>query len=137
MNSVILRTATRGLIPALLAFSVVLLLGGHNAPGGGFVGGLVAASAFALRAVATGIESARAALRVEPRTLVASGLLVSLTSGLMPLALGRAFMTGLWTDVPVPGLGSLAVGTPVLFDVGVYILVLGVTLMILFPLADE
>ena len=137
MNSVILRTATRGLMPALVLFSMVLLLGGHNAPGGGFVGGLVAASAFALHAIAFGISSARAILRVEPRTLLASGLLISLASGLVPLARGQAFMTGTWTDVRIPGLGPIAIGTPVVFDLGVYLLVIGVTLMILFPLAEE
>jgi multicomponent Na+:H+ antiporter subunit B len=137
MNSIILRTATRGLMPALVLFSIVLLLGGHNSPGGGFVGGLVAASAFALHAVAFGISSARAVLRVDPRALVASGLLVSLTSGLIPLARGQAFMTGTWTELRAPGLGAVAIGTPVVFDLGVYLLVIGVTLMILFPLAEE
>jgi multicomponent Na+:H+ antiporter subunit B len=137
MSSVILRTATRGLMPGLLLFSIVLLLGGHNGPGGGFVGGLVAASAFALYAITFGAAAARAALRVEPRVFVASGLFVALSSGLLPLALGRAFMTGMWTELHVPGLGAVAVGTPVLFDIGVYLLVLGITLMILFPLSEE
>jgi multicomponent Na+:H+ antiporter subunit B len=137
MSSVILRAATRGLMPALLLYSIVLLLGGHNAPGGGFVGGLVAASAFALYSITFGVDAAKGALRVHPRTLVGVGLLVALTSGLTPLVRGHAFMTGLWTDITVPDIGVLTVGTPVFFDTGVYLLVIGVTLMILFPLSED
>lgn len=137
MSSVILQTATRGLVPALLVFSLVLLIGGHNGPGGGFVGGLIAGSAFVLYALAFGVDAARKALRVEPRTVVASGLAVSLASGLLPLFSGRAFMTGLWIEVHLLDFGQLALGTPGLFDFGVYLLVVGITLMILFPLAEE
>lgn len=137
MNSVILRTVTRGLLPALLLYSLFLLTAGHNAPGGGFVGGLVAASALALYSLAYGVETARQALRVDSRTLIGLGLAVALSSGILPLFSGLPFMTGLWTDVAVPGLGTVAIGTPVLFDVGVYLLVLGVTLTILLPLREE
>lgn len=137
MNSVILRTVTRGLLPALLLYSVFLLTAGHNAPGGGFVGGLVAASAMALYSLAYGVETARQAMRVDSRTLIGLGLTVGLSSGIVPLLGGLPFMTGLWTDVDVPGLGPVAIGTPVFFDVGVYLLVLGVTLTILLPLREE
>lgn len=137
MNSLIVRTVTRALLPALLLYSFFLLTAGHNAPGGGFVGGLVAASAFALYSLAYGVETAREALRVDPRTLVGLGLAVALSSAILPLVLGAPFMTGLWTDLTMPVFGTLALGTPVVFDVGVYLLVLGVTLTILLPLREE
>ena len=68
MNSLLLRTAARFLVTLLLLFSIFLLLRGHNEPGGGFVGGLVAAGAFALYGLASNVVEARRALRVDTRT---------------------------------------------------------------------
>jgi multicomponent Na+:H+ antiporter subunit B len=135
MGSAILRSTTRFLVPLMLLLSVFLLLRGHNQPGGGFVGGLVAATAFALVLLAEGPKVARRLLRLEPLSLVGIGLLVSLGSGLPPLLRGRAFMTGRWLDVSLPVIGKL--GTPVVFDVGVYLVVAGVVLSILWALAEE
>ena len=137
MTSLILRTATRFLLPLLLLFSLVLLARGHHEPGGGFSGGLVAASAFVLYRFAFGVEDARRALPVEPRALIGAGLLVAVVSGSLALPAGRPLMTGLWWRVPVPGLGDLDLGTPLLFDVGVYLAVMGVALTIILPLAEE
>jgi multicomponent Na+:H+ antiporter subunit A len=131
VNSPIFRTAARLLMPLLLLFSVLLLLRGHNEPGGGFVGGLVAAAAFALYAIAFGVKRARQALLVRPMTLLGAGLLLALFSGLPAVLRGRPFLTALW----VPG--SLFLGTPVLFDVGVFLVVAGVVLMMIFSLAEE
>jgi multicomponent Na+:H+ antiporter subunit B len=137
MNSLILRTATRFMMPLLLLFSVFLLLRGHNEPGGGFSGGLVAAAAFVLYGLAFGMPETRRALPVEPRSLIGAGLLVALASGCLALSAGEPLMSGLWGKVYVPGLGDLDVGTPLLFDVGVYLVVIGVTLSIMLPLAEE
>jgi multicomponent Na+:H+ antiporter subunit B len=137
VTSPILRTAARFLLPLLLLFSIFLLVRGHHEPGGGFTGGLVAASAFVLCRLAFGAEEARRALPVDPRALIGAGLLVAAGSGSVALLAGRPLMTGLWWRVPVPGLGELDVGTPLLFDVGVYLDVLGVTLSIILPLAEE
>lgn len=135
MQSLLLATAVRLLLPLLLLFSLFLLLRGHNEPGGGFVGGLVAAAAFVLHALAHGVAGARRVLRVEPRYLVAAGLLTALASGLLSLALGLPFLTGLWSAVPVPVIGHG--GTPLLFDAGVYLVVAGMVLMIVFSLMEE
>jgi multicomponent Na+:H+ antiporter subunit B len=137
MNSLILRTATRFMLPLLLLFSVFLLLRGHNEPGGGFSGGLVAASAFALYSIAFGVPATRYAVGVDLHVLVGSGLLLALGSGCASLLVGQPLMTGLWTKWDVPGIGLLHVGTPLLFDIGVYLVVVGVTLSILLPLAEE
>ena len=134
-GSLILATAARYLFPLLLLFSVFLLLRGHNEPGGGFVGGLVAAAAFSLYAIAEGVGTARRLLSIDARTLIGVGLLVAASSGLISLALGQPFMTGLWTGFAVPLLGK--VGTPLLFDIGVYLVVVGATLTIVFTLAEE
>ena len=70
MRGLILRTATTWLMPVLLLFSLFLLLRGHNEPGGGFAGGLVAAAAFVLLSVSSGVKVARGALPVDPRSLI-------------------------------------------------------------------
>ena len=131
VDSPIFRTAARLLMPLLLLFSVFLLLRGHNQPGGGFVGGLVAAAAFALYAIAYGVQRARQALPVRPVTLLGAGLLIALFSGLPAVVRGRPFLSALWSS------GRMAVGTPALFDLGVFLVVAGVVLMMIFTLAEE
>ena len=82
MTSLILRTATRYLFPIIMLFSIYALLRGHNEPGGGFVGGLAAASAYTLYALAFDVAAARNLLRIDSRTLIGLGLLLSLGSAL-------------------------------------------------------
>ena len=135
MTSSILQTAARLLMPLLLLFAVFLLLRGHNQPGGGFVGGLVVAASFVLYSIAFGVEAARRALLVRPSTLLGVGLLVAFVSGLPAVVAGHAFMTALWTTVAA-GTMVIAVGTPLVFDVGVFLAVIGVVLTIVFTLAE-
>jgi len=135
VDSLILRSGARFLIPLMLLFSVVVVARKHNEPGGGFVGGLVAATAFALVLLSEGLAEARRILRLDPLALVAAGLFVALASGVPPLLRAWPFMTGLWLKVPLPVVGK--VGSPVMFDVGVYLVVLGIVLGILFALAEE
>jgi multicomponent Na+:H+ antiporter subunit B len=137
VKSLILRTAARLILPLLLLYSIFLLLRGHNEPGGGFAAGLVAASAFALYALAFNVESANRALQIRPDTLIAIGLLVAAASGLLGLVRGESFMKGLWTALPLPVEVRLYVGTPLVFDMGVYLVVIGVTTMIVLNLAEE
>lgn len=133
--TVITQTASRYLLPLLLLFSLFLLLRGHNQPGGGFVGGLVAAAAFTLYGLAYGAAQVQAMLRVESRTLIGLGLAVALTSGLPGLLTGQALSQAVWLDVTIPVLGKF--GTPFLFDVGVYLTVIGIVLKILLILMAD
>jgi multicomponent Na+:H+ antiporter subunit B len=135
MTSSILQTAARLLMPLLLLFAVFLLLRGHNQPGGGFVGGLVVAASFVLYSIAFGVAAARRALLVQPSTLLGAGLLVALASGLPGTLSGDAFMTARWTSIG-SGPTALYVGTPLVFDVGVFLAVVGVVLTIGFTLAE-
>ena len=135
MTSSILQTAVRLLMPLLLLFAVFLLLRGHNQPGGGFVGGLLVAASFVLYSIAFGVDAARRALLVRPSTLLGVGLLVAFASGLPAVVGGHAFMTALWTTVAA-GSMVIAVGTPLVFDVGVFLAVIGVVLTIVFTLAE-
>jgi len=135
MSSIVLRTATRYLVPLLLLFSLFLLWRGHHEPGGGFVGGLVAATAFVLVALSDGPDAARRALRIAPLRLVPIGLTTAAGAGALALVMGRPLLTGLWIgagDAEKPVLG-----TPLLFDLGVYLTVMGVVLTILLALVEE
>lgn len=138
VDSLIVRTAARVVLPLLILFSIFLLLRGHNSPGGGFVGGLVAASAIILLALAGGLRSAEVVLPTAyARRLMGLGLLLAGLAATLPLALGQPFMKGLWQTVSMPGLGQVEIGTPVLFDVGVYVVVLGMTLTVVLRLIHE
>lgn len=137
MNSVMLRTAAGILKPLMLLFSVFLFLRGHQEPGGGFVAGLVAASGFCLDAFAFGVPSARRSLGISPRVLIAAGLLIALTSGVPGLIYEQAYLSGIWGAVQLPLFGELKLGTPLFFDAGVFMVVLGFTLTFILTLLEE
>ena len=135
MRSLILSTAMQLLLPLMLLFSLFLLFRGHNEPGGGFVGGLVASAGFTLYALAFGKDRARRLLHIDPRRLIGVGLLVAAGSGLVAFFGGEPFMTGIWGGVSIPVIGKF--GTPIVFDAGVYLTVVGVTLLIVYSLLEE
>jgi multicomponent Na+:H+ antiporter subunit B len=133
-GSLILRSATRYLLPLLLLFSVFLLLRGHQEPGGGFAGGLVASAAFVLYSIAHGVAAARRSLPLPPGMLIGLGLLLAGASGVLALALGQPLLTAQWSAWPIPILGEA--GTPLVFDAGVFLTVAGVVLLIVFSLME-
>jgi multicomponent Na+:H+ antiporter subunit B len=137
VKSLILQTATRYLMPLLVLFSVFLLLEGHQRPGGGFIGGLIVAASVALWALAYDVPEAARILPLAPHRLIGGGLLVAGASGLGGVLSGRPFLTAFWGAVPLGEGRRLDLGTPLLFDFGVYLVVIGVVLMIVFALAEE
>lgn len=116
--------------PLLLVASIFLMTRGHNYPGGGFVGGLVASTGFSLLAFADGVAKARKALYFDSRNFIPLGLFLALGSGIISFFFGTPFMTGYWLPFDLPIFGHF--GVPALFDLGVYFTVLGVTLTIIF-----
>lgn len=136
-QSLILRVTGLFILPLLILFSLFLLLRGHNEPGGGFIAGLVAASAVALYLFFTSTHAARRMIAVDPRDLIGWGLLVAIVSGLPPLLAGQPFMEARWAELTVPFFGLLKAGTPLLFDLGVYMVVTGTVLAVLFSLAED
>ena len=134
MTSVILSVATRFIFPLMLMFALFLLLRGHDAPGGGFVGGLVAAAAFALYAFATSVTRAREALRRSTFRLIGLGLLCAFASGLPGLFAEQPYLTAQWTSIELPVIGKLS--SVLFFDTGVLLVVVGVTLTIVFAMAE-
>jgi len=135
MSSLILKTATRLLVGLILTFSVYLLMRGHNAPGGGFAAALVAGTGFALFAIAEGPAVVRGAIRITPQKIVISGLSLALVSGLAALLVRRPFLTGLWWIGESKQ--ALAIGTPLFFDMGVFLAVLGTILTLILALEEN
>lgn len=135
-TTIILRTASNYLLPVLLLFSIFILLRGHNLPGGGFVGGLIASIAFVLHSFANGLKNTKDLLIVHPGYLMPLGLAISFLSGLAPVIFyDLPFMTGLWYPENVAILGHI--GSALFFDIGVYFVVNGVTLTIIFTISES
>ena len=135
MKLLIFRTAAGFLLPLLLLFSLFLLLRGHYLPGGGFVGGIIAAIAFVLHAFAFGLRNTRKLLRVHPIAFMPVGLGLAVFSAILPIFQGLPVMTGLWLNEPFPVIGLI--GSALLFDLGVYLVVLGVALTIIFSITES
>ncbi|MDF1779459.1 MAG: Na+/H+ antiporter subunit B [Rhizobiaceae bacterium] len=124
MRTLIFRTVAPYLASLMILFSIFVLLRGHNEPGGGFIGGLIAASAFAIYGIACGVSPVRRALHFHPMAISGTGLLASTAAGMLSIFFKVPFMTGLWLDIPLFG-DSIAVSTVMLFDIGVYLVVVG------------
>ena len=137
MPSLILRTATRLLVGLILTFAVFLLLRGHNAPGGGFSAALVAGTGFALFAIVAGPAVVRRAIRVAPLSIAMGGLGLAVVSGLVGALSGRPFLTGIWWIWQAGRPHELAMGTPLLFDIGVFFAVLGTILALILALEED
>lgn len=180
MRTLIFATAIRILTPLFLAFSLYILLRGHNHPGGGFIGGLMGSIAFVFHTLAYGTRQTAKSyfsltfynydrkphhgrikhalrllrknvirnknekpvfiwnyylLRVRPTYLMATGLLVAVCSGMPALIDGKPFMAAYWLKAKLPLIGSL--GTPFIFDTGVYLLVLGMVLKMVFTMSKD
>ncbi|BBK30381.1 multisubunit sodium/proton antiporter MrpB subunit [Stella humosa] len=128
-DSLILRTSAPMLMWLSLAVSLFIVLRGHNAPGGGFLGGLIASAGILIYAIARGRAAAERLMRLDPVAICGAGLLAALASGLPAwLDPGAPYLVHAWW---FPG-GGLAIGTTILFDLGVYLAVIGtVTAMFL------
>lgn len=124
MNTIIFRTLAPGVAALMLLFSVFVLLRGHNDPGGGFIGGLIAASALAIYGIANGVDAVRQAIWVHPNSIAGIGLLLSTIAGLVALPFGEALLRGIWWLPTVQGV-KLPISTVTLFDIGVYLVVVG------------
>jgi len=137
MSSLILITVARLIFFLILLFSLYLLLRGHHSPGGGFIAGVMTALGILLEAIATDLRDVRLVFRVDPRLLIGVGLLTALTTGLVALLLGYPFLTSTFGHVHVPPLGDLEIATAFFFDLGVYFVVVGGTLLMMITLAEE
>lgn len=135
--SLILDTVTRGAFPPVIVFSLYLLFVGHNAPGGGFVGGLTAGIALVLLYAGGGIERVHTVASVSYETLLGGGLLLASMTGLASLALGEPFQSSAILHASVPVLGEVKLVTVLFFDIGVYLIVVGLILALLSILGPD
>ncbi len=137
MTSVIFNVAARSLSPVFGLLSLFVLYRGHNLPGGGFIGGLLAAIAIVLLILAYGPEAVRGRWWFRPVQIMAGGLLVAVGSGALALIAGLPFFEGLWLPTfSLPLLGTVHLGTPLIFDVGVYMVVVGFTAQAIVELSE-
>lgn len=127
----------RLLLPVAGVISVFFLIRGHNAPGGGFVGGLVMATAFIVQYMMSGTLWIEARIRVHPQYLIAVGLICAGGAGIAACFVSRNFLSNITMHVELPVLGELHLSSTLLFDLGVYLQVVGATSLILIALAHQ
>jgi len=124
MQTLIFRTAAPYISSLMLLFSIFVLLRGHNEPGGGFIGGLIGASAAAVYGIAYGVPAVRKALYFHPMAISGSGLLLAALSGVFSIFHNMPLLTGIWGSIELLGT-TLDIATVITFDIGVYLVVLG------------
>jgi multicomponent Na+:H+ antiporter subunit B len=136
MNTLIFRTTAPFLTALMLLFSVFVLSRGHNEPGGGFIGGLIAASALAIYGIACGVEAVRRAIVFHPLAIAGFGLLAATVAGLLSVVYSVPFMTGLWVYPDIFGV-EVPLSSVMLFDTGVYLVVGGAITSIALALEEH
>jgi multisubunit Na+/H+ antiporter MnhB subunit len=132
MESTAIRLAAKYLKPLLVILSLIVLYRGHNIPGGGFIGGLLAASGYIIYMMAYGAKSTLEKMWIKPFGLMALGLSLAMLSGFISPMIGETFMTGQWLSI-----AGVKLGTPTLFDVGVYFTVIAVMLVIMIAIFEN
>jgi len=136
-RSLIADASVTFLFHGIIVVSLYLLFVGHNQPGGGFVGGLVAGSALALKFVVGGAASVRSAVRVPPWVILGAGLVVASVTALVPVLLGHAVLDHAAFEWKLPLLGKVKATTALPFDIGVYLVVVGLSLTALEAFGDD
>lgn len=137
MNSVILQLASKYVRGLLIVFSVIMLVRGHNLPGGGFIGGLLAGLSLAYKGFAFTQDIVEKEMKVRPEYFMVIGLVLVFASLWPGLLLEGTLMQGVWFTIPFPFTEGYKFGTPFLFDIGVYFVVIGVTVLFLFSLSEK
>ncbi len=130
----ILATLMRLLLPLMLLVALFILLRGHNAPGGGFIAGLIVAIALVAQYLANGHAWMDARLRPDTRGWIALGLALALVTGLAAFAFARPFLTSAFGHFHLPLLGEVELASAMAFDLGVFAVVVGATLLMLVGL---
>jgi multicomponent Na+:H+ antiporter subunit A len=136
-RSLVLDVGVRVTFHTVLLFSLFLLFAGHNAPGGGFIGGLVAAAAFMLRYVGGGADEVQRAEPIAPETLLGVGVLIAVLTGTASLVFGGDFLQSGYHPQELPLLGKVSFTSVLVFDIGVYLVVIGLVVGVLRSLGRE
>ncbi len=137
INDLILRTVSKIIVFIILTLAIYLFFSGHHAPGGGFVGGLVLASALVLLLLTYDIETIRAGLPIDFKLVAALGALIVLLSGFGALLFGQSFLTQSFWTVDFPLLGTREISTVTFFELGVALTVVGVVITIILSISED
>lgn len=130
----IMQNLSRLLFPFMLLIAAFIFLRGHNLPGGGFIAGLIAALAIILQNLANGIEWTATRLKTGMHQVIAAGLFFAIGTGLVAMALNYPFLTSTFTYLYWPVVGKFEIASAMMFDLGVFLVVVGATVMILVQL---
>ncbi|MBM6618337.1 Na(+)/H(+) antiporter subunit B [Bacillus suaedaesalsae] len=136
-NDLILKTTTNIIVFIILAFSFKLFLAGHNMPGGGFIGGLMTAGALILMYITYGIAPIKKMTRISFIFLIGLGLAIAVATGIGSFFFDQPFLSHTDDYFYLPILGKTHLATAVLFDIGVYLTVVGVTMTIILSIAED
>lgn len=133
----VLDTAVRVLFPSILVLSLYFLFTGHNQPGGGFVGGLAAGAAISLRYVARGVDAVRETVPFSSWYVLGAGLLLSVSTAIVPNLLGHSVLEHATFETDLAVLGHIKVTSALPFDIGVYLVVVGLVLMVFEAFGED
>ncbi len=133
-RSVIADTGSRTIVPTIVAVSVFMLIVGHDAPGGGFIGGLLAGAALLVVFLAGGDDSVRRLLPIRPRLLIGAGILIAVATAVLGLVFGSAFLDAGKLTLDLWLFGEISAGSALVFDIGVYLVVVGLVATVLLEL---
>jgi multicomponent Na+:H+ antiporter subunit B len=136
MKSLIFRTVAPLIVGLMVLFSIFVLLRGHNEPGGGFIGGLIAVAALSIYGIAFGVETVRRAIVFHPLAIAGAGLMLSTLSGLVSMVFHVPFMSGLWTYPVILG-EEVPLSSVMTFDIGVYLVVVGAVTSVALSLEER
>jgi multisubunit Na+/H+ antiporter MnhB subunit len=137
MRNIILEKIANIVLPIMLLASLWLLLRGHNNPGGGFIAGIIASTGFIFYAIVFGTRRVKKIVRISTIQLMGFGLLVVFLTAILPFFLQQGMLTGVWPDFDSALLNMIIPGTPILFDIGVFLVVQGTILTIVFSIMEE
>ncbi|PWA12751.1 Na(+)/H(+) antiporter subunit B [Pueribacillus theae] len=136
-NDVILKTGTKVVSFMIFLFSIHIFFAGHYTPGGGFVGGLLASSAIVLLLLAFDIKTVKKILPVNYITITAAGIIISILTASAAVFFNKSFFTHFFDYFHLPLLGKTSLHTATLFDLGVYLVVVGVTMTIIQTIGED
>lgn len=137
INDVILQSISKIVVFIILTLALYLFFSGHNAPGGGFIGGLVLASSFVLLLLAFDIETVKQGIPIDFKKLAAIGVLIVLSSGLGTVIFGEPFLKQSFTEFDIPIYGQIELTTATIFEIGVALTVIGVVVTIILVISED
>lgn len=137
INDVILQSIAKIVVFIILTLAIYLFFAGHNGPGGGFIGGLVLASAFVLLCLAFDIETVKKGIPIDFKLVAALGAFIVVASGVGAALFGEAFLKQTFAHIEIPFFGEIELTTVMIFESGVALAVVGVVVTIILSISED